>query len=76
MHREAGTFPFFGAGLSELAAVVGRLGALAFILAGDVVGLTCAVATLTWRFERGGMKRALEAAKFLPVSAPPLGFGT
>jgi hypothetical protein len=60
--REAGTFSFFGASLSEAAAVVGCLGAVAFLLASGVVGLTCAAAVLACRF-------------WLPSSAPALGFG-
>jgi hypothetical protein len=55
--RQAGTFPFFGAGLSEPAVAVGRLGVAAFLLASGVVGLTCTAAVLACRFG-------------LPASAP------
>jgi hypothetical protein len=46
MRREEGTVPFFSAGMSEPVVAVGRLGAVAFLLAGGAVGLTCAAAVL------------------------------
>jgi hypothetical protein len=41
MRQEAVTFPFFGASLSEPAAVDGRFGAVNFLLTGGTVGLAC-----------------------------------
>jgi hypothetical protein len=76
--RAVATFPvilaIFGVNLSAPAAAVGRLDAVAFLLAG-AVGLTCAAAPLVCRLGHGGMKRVRAAAELLPASAPPLGFG-
>jgi hypothetical protein len=60
-HRAASTFPVvldvFGVDLSAPTAAVGRLDAVAFLLAG-AVGLTCATASLVCRLGCGGMKMA------------------
>jgi hypothetical protein len=77
-HRAASTFPVvldvFGVDLSAPTAAVGRLDAVAFLLAG-AVGLTCATASLVCRLGCGGMKRAQAAVELLSASAPPLGLG-
>jgi hypothetical protein len=66
MRREAVTFPFFGAGLSEPAMADGHFGMATFLLTGGAVGLayaaTCAAT-------------AQAAADAFPMSGPPLGFG-
>jgi hypothetical protein len=78
-HREAGTFPFFGVGLSKPAAAGRRFSVATFLLAGGAVGLTfaatCASVALVCKLGRGGMKRARAAAEAFLTSAPPLGFG-